>query len=237
TPAKSLQREIAQLSRVEHKNIVELYGVIKVDSKTLIIMEYAVNGCLHKYLHGKEKRHYSFLGALNWMYQFAQGVQHLHSMRPKPVLHRDLKPHNLLLFNDFRTLKITDFGTTVEIATVMTNLVGTSKYMAPEVALGNKYTEKCDVYSFGIIFWEVMSRKKPFYYLENPSAIVPTFLSTKGKRPNIEDLKDYPNIRHIKSMIESCWHQDENERPSMNYLVFMLGIDFTDPNVTIDNIR
>ncbi|KAL7741168.1 hypothetical protein ACLKA6_018192 [Drosophila palustris] len=102
------------------------------------------------------------------MLQCAKGVAYLHGLNPK-IIHRDLKSQNLLLLDNYRTLKICDFGTLRPLATMMT-VVGTAAYMAPEVYastqvdLGSDYTEKCDVYSFGIVCWEIMSQKKPFYH-------------------------------------------------------------------------
>lgn len=75
---------------------------------------------------------------------------------------RDLKPPNLLLVMGGQTLKICDFGTACDLNTYMTNNKGSAAWMAPEVFEGSKYTEKCDVFSWGVILWEILSRKKPF---------------------------------------------------------------------------
>lgn len=78
------------------------------------------------------------------------------------LLYRDLKPPNLLLVMGGQMLKICDFGTACDLHTYMTNNKGSAAWMAPEVFEGSKYTEKCDVFSWGIILWEVLTRKKPF---------------------------------------------------------------------------
>ena len=91
-----------------------------------------------------------------------QGVAYLHAMRPKPLIHRDLKPPNLLLEKGGVHLKICDFGTAADKRTQMTNNKGSAAWMAPEVFETSSYTEKCDVFSWGIILWEVLSRRKPF---------------------------------------------------------------------------
>lgn len=93
-------------------------------------------------------------------------------MRPNPLIHRDLKPPNLLLINGGRKLKICDFGTVADKATMMTNNKGSAAWMAPEVFEGSTYTEKCDVYSWGIILWEVLSREQPFKRLNDTYRIM-----------------------------------------------------------------
>ncbi|XP_070064900.1 mitogen-activated protein kinase kinase kinase 7 isoform X2 [Drosophila virilis] len=176
-----LNKELDNLSRLRHANIVEFFGKTMIDSEFHIIMEYADCGSLDYYLHDEKSRlkNMTYLALHNLMFQCAQAVKYLHNQNPI-VLHRDLKPNNLLLFDDYRTLKICDFGTVREIASKMTSSVGTPAYIAPEVLEGKIYTEKCDVYSFGIILWEVMSRKKPFHHLENRNALAINNLSTRG---------------------------------------------------------
>ncbi|XP_060655248.1 putative mitogen-activated protein kinase kinase kinase 7-like isoform X4 [Drosophila nasuta] len=161
------KKEVDMLSLVNHDNIVKLIGTTKDEKeRTAIVMEYAEWGSLHSFLHDEENKNIILPHSLriSWMLQCAEAIKYLHELSPT-ILHRDLKPRNLLLFNNCRTLKICDFGTVKELETSM-SYAGTVCYMAPEVASTHSYTEKCDVYSFGITFWEVMSRKKPFYHLE-----------------------------------------------------------------------
>lgn len=129
-------------------------------------MEYAEGGSLYNVLHGETpngaRAEYTAAHAISWALQTAKGVAYLHAMTPKPVIHRDLKPPNLLLVDGGRVLKICDFGTACERQTHMTNAKGSAAWMAPEVFEGCEYTEKCDVFSWGVILWEVLTRMKPF---------------------------------------------------------------------------
>ncbi|KAH8377447.1 hypothetical protein KR093_005454, partial [Drosophila rubida] len=176
-----IEKEIRFLSLAKHENIVKLYGsTTDHDKRIAMLMEYADCGSLHNALHekGNDDRILPHLRSVNWMLQCAKGIKYLHDFCPK-ILHRDLKPKNMLLFNDFRKLKICDFGTVKQLVTKM-SCVGTASYMAPEVSNLTSYTEKCDVYSFGITFWEVMSRKKPFYHLEAVTDLYIQAEATKG---------------------------------------------------------
>lgn len=118
-----------------------------------------------------------------------QAVEYLHNIN---VIHRDLKPLNILLTDQCRCPKVCDFGTVREKATTMTGKRGTPAYMAPEVIIilfffyvthicfmllirisspqvygGNKYTEKCDVFSWGLSMFEILSRKIPYEHIQN----------------------------------------------------------------------
>ncbi|XP_034099777.2 putative mitogen-activated protein kinase kinase kinase 7-like [Drosophila albomicans] len=122
------------LSLVNHDNIVKLIGTTKDENERMaIVMEYAECGSLHSLLHNEENKNIILPHTLriNWMLQCAEAIKYLHELSPK-ILHRDLKPRNLLLFNNCRTLKICDFGTVKKLETIM-SYVGTICYMAPEV--------------------------------------------------------------------------------------------------------
>ncbi|XP_060648128.1 dual specificity protein kinase pyk3-like isoform X2 [Drosophila nasuta] len=214
-------REIRNLTKFKHANIVALNGIYRKESIGLIF-EYSGCGSLYDYLH-KKVAEVAFIEKLDWMLQCANGMEYLHIRK---IIHRDLKTQNLLLFDDFRILKICDFNTAKQFVTSNTEIDGTVCYMAPEVCGANgQFTEKCDVFSFGVIFWEVLSEKKPFdiYRDLHPLAVQKKIIN--GARPNISDMKIYHDCDLITPIIEMCWDGDSKNRPTMKRVLSFLGID------------
>ncbi|XP_030201352.1 mitogen-activated protein kinase kinase kinase 7 isoform X2 [Gadus morhua] len=205
--------ELRQLSRVNHPNIVKLYG--SCNSPVCLVMEYAEGGSLYNVLHGAEPLpFYTASHAMSWCFQCSQGVAYLHGMKPKALIHRDLKPPNLLLVAGGTVLKICDFGTACDIQTHMTNNKGSAAWMAPEVFEGSNYSEKCDVFSWGIILWEVITRKKPFDEIGGPAFRI-MWAVHNGTRPPL--IKNLP--KPIESLMTRCWSKDPTQRPSMEEIV------------------
>ncbi|XP_063299643.1 mitogen-activated protein kinase kinase kinase 7 isoform X1 [Pelobates fuscus] len=205
--------ELRQLSRVNHPNIVKLYGACL--NPVCLVMEYAEGGSLYNVLHGAEPLpYYTAAHAMSWCLQCAQGVAYLHSMKPKALIHRDLKPPNLLLVAGGTVLKICDFGTACDIQTHMTNNKGSAAWMAPEVFEGSNYSEKCDVFSWGIILWEVITRRKPFDEIGGPAFRI-MWAVHNGTRPPL--IKNLP--KPIESLMTLCWSKDPPQRPSMEEIV------------------
>uniref|UniRef100_A0A4W6BTA9 Mitogen-activated protein kinase kinase kinase 7 n=1 Tax=Lates calcarifer TaxID=8187 RepID=A0A4W6BTA9_LATCA len=201
--------ELRQLSRVNHPNIVKLYG--SCENPVCLVMEYAECGSLYNLLHSADPQpHYTASHAMSWCLQCAQGVAYLHAMKPKALIHRDLKPPNLLLVARGTVLKICDFGTACDIQTYMTNNKGSAAWMAPEVFEGSNYSEKCDVFSWGIILWEVITRKKPFDEIGG-SAFCIMWAVHRGTRPPL--IKDLPEP--IETLMTRCWDKEPSQRPSM----------------------
>ncbi|XP_075980227.1 uncharacterized protein LOC142979279 isoform X2 [Anticarsia gemmatalis] len=209
--------EVRQLSRVSHPNIVRLYGACTKGAHVCLVMEYAEGGSLYNVLHNRPKPKYTAAHAMSWARQCAEGVAYLHAMKPKPLIHRDLKPPNLLLVGGGQRLKICDFGTAADKATYMTNNKGSAAWMAPEVFEGSTYTEKCDVFSWGIILWEVLSRRKPFE--EGGSAFRIMWAVHTGQRPNLIEGCPEP----IEQLMTQCWHKVPAERPSMAKVVEIMA--------------
>ncbi|BFG01361.1 mitogen-activated protein kinase kinase kinase 7 [Drosophila madeirensis] len=214
---KDIEKEVKQLSRVKHVNIIALHGISSYQQATYLIMEYAEGGSLHNFLHGKVKPAYSLAHAMSWARQCAEGLAYLHAMTPKPLIHRDVKPLNLLLTNKGRNLKICDFGTVADKSTMMTNNRGSAAWMAPEVFEGSKYTEKCDIFSWAIVLWEVLSRKQPFKDIDNAYTI--QWKIYKGERPPL--LTTCP--KHIENLMTACWKTAPEDRPSMQYIVGVMN--------------
>uniref|UniRef100_A0A3Q2YBU2 Mitogen-activated protein kinase kinase kinase 7 n=1 Tax=Hippocampus comes TaxID=109280 RepID=A0A3Q2YBU2_HIPCM len=205
--------ELRQLSRVNHPNIVKLYGSCSNPVSSQLFLNYLLLCC--SVLHGAEPLpSYSASHAMSWCLQCSQGVAYLHGMKPKALIHRDLKPPNLLLVAGGTVLKICDFGTACDIQTHMTNNKGSAAWMAPEVFEGSKYSEKCDVFSWGIILWEVVTRRKPFDEIGGPAFRI-MWAVHNGTRPPL--IKNLP--KPIENLMTRCWSKDPSQRPSMEEIV------------------
>uniref|UniRef100_A0A672QNE7 Mitogen-activated protein kinase kinase kinase 7 n=1 Tax=Sinocyclocheilus grahami TaxID=75366 RepID=A0A672QNE7_SINGR len=209
--------ELRQLSRVNHPNIVKLYGSCSnpVTCMCACVYDFSVLTVLH----GAEPLpHYTASHAMSWCLQCSQGVSYLHGMKPKALIHRDLKPPNLLLVAGGTVLKICDFGTACDIQTHMTNNKGSAAWMAPEVFEGSNYSEKCDVFSWGIILWEVITRRKPFDEIGGPAFRI-MWAVHRGTRPPL--IKNLP--KPIESLMTRCWSKDPSQRPSMEEIVKIMS--------------
>ncbi|KAI1294642.1 Mitogen-activated protein kinase kinase kinase 7 [Halotydeus destructor] len=205
---QNLEKELIALSRLDHPNIIKLFGA-STGSPIFLVMEYAEGGSLYNLLHNKPDVSYSQDRAISWSLQCAKGVNYLHGQKPRPMVHRDLKSPNLLLFNGGTVIKICDFGTARDVKTYMTHSRGTFAWMAPEVFKSNYYTETCDVFSWAIILWEILAREKPFADLVTPFAVM--WAVGQGIRPPL--LPTCPPA--IESLMTRCWQEDHLSRPSM----------------------
>nr|QNL15283.1 mitogen-activated protein kinase kinase kinase 7-like protein [Littorina littorea] len=218
---KAFMQELKQLSRVSHQNIVCLYGARR-EHPVCLVMEYAEGGSLYNVLHGSGPQpHYTPAHALSWLLQCARGVEYLHAMKPKALVHRDLKPPNLLLIQYGTVLKICDFGTACDIQTHMTNNKGSAAWMAPEVFEGSNYSEKCDVFSWGIIMWEVFTRRKPFDEIGGPAFRI-MWAVHNGKRPPL--IQSLP--KPLEVLMTKCWSGNPAERPAMSEVVRIMSYLF-----------
>ncbi|KAL8564032.1 hypothetical protein ACOMHN_016321 [Nucella lapillus] len=215
---KAFMQELKQLSRVSHPNIVCLYGACR-EHPVCLVMEYAEGGSLYNVLHGSGPQpYYTTAHAVNWLLQCARGVEYLHGMKPKALIHRDLKPPNLLLIQCGTTLKICDFGTACDIQTHMTNNKGSAAWMAPEVFEGCNYSEKCDVFSWGIILWEVFTRRKPFDEIGGPAFRIMWAVHNGTRPPLIQGLPKF-----LELLMTKCWSGNPPERPSMSEVVRIMS--------------
>ncbi|CAB4056108.1 MAP3K7 [Lepeophtheirus salmonis] len=209
--------EANQLSRVNHRNIIRLFGASFQPPHVFLVMEYADSGSLYKVLHTSKVPYHSG-HAIHWLLQTAKGVEYLHNLKPTPIAHRDLKSPNLLLVNGGMNLKLCDFGTACGVQTYMTNNKGSAAWMAPEVFEGNKYTEKCDIYSHGILTWEVLTRRLPFDEIKGNNCRI-LWAIHQGKRPPL--ISGCPVV--LEDLMTKCWDKNPSVRPNMTKIVEQLS--------------
>ena len=208
----SFCQEASLMCQLNHPNIVGFIGAITEPSNLCIITQYCNRGSLADILL-ENTVDMNFHMKLQCALDAACGMLYLHNSNPV-ILHRDLKSDNLLVTNDW-TVKVADFGLTRFISEKkqMTQ-VGTPMWMAPEIIMGRKYTEKADVYAFGIILWEILTREEP-YEEKEPMQIVVEVVN-EGLRPTIRaELLDAPLV----PLMRDCWHTEPGSRPTFEKIV------------------
>ncbi|KAJ9185484.1 hypothetical protein P3X46_005116 [Hevea brasiliensis] len=216
-------REVNMMSRVKHENLVKFIGACK-DPLMVIVTELLPGMSLRKYLNSIRPKQLELHVALNFALDTARAMDCLHA---NGIIHRDLKPDNLLLTSNQKSLKLADFGLAREesVTEMMTAETGTYRWMAPELystvtlRQGEKkhYNNKVDVYSFGIVLWELLTNRMPFEGMSNLQAAYAA--AFKQGRPSLpEDMS--PELAFI---IQSCWVEDPNLRPSFSQIIRMLN--------------
>ncbi|XP_052818818.1 aurora kinase A-A-like [Mya arenaria] len=152
-----LRREIEIQSHLRHENILRLFGYFHDNSRVYLILEYAPKGELYKELQ-RVKRFDEKIAA-KYISQLASALKYCHS---KKVIHRDIKPENLLL-GMTANLKIADFGWSVHApSSRRTTLCGTLDYLPPEMIEGSYHDETVDLWSLGVLCYELLVGKPPF---------------------------------------------------------------------------
>lgn len=200
---KFFRREIASLAD-NFPCFVKFIGV--TENPYCIIMEYMPNGSLGNHVH-------QLTPLLKTMtaYDIARGMGFLHS---KGIIHRDLKSFNILFDSDFHA-HISDLGFSRMLSSdnLLTKRIGTVQWMAPELFQNNvSYDSKIDVYSYGILLWELVTEKRPY---ENMQLKKITENVNKNKRPDIPN-----NVsQQLKDLITSCWDSNPNKRPTFDQIV------------------
>ncbi|KAL0733855.1 hypothetical protein Bca4012_010065 [Brassica carinata] len=211
---QQFQQEVMMLATLKHANIVRFIGACRRSMVWCIVTEYAKGGSLRQFLTKRQNRAVPLKLAVKQALDVATGMAYVHGLG---YIHRDLKSDNLLISAD-RSIKIADFGVArIEVKTEgMTPETGTYRWMAPEMIQHRPYTQKVDVYSFGIVLWELLTGMVPF---QNMTAVQAAFaVVNRGVRPSIPD-DCLPVLRNI---LTRCWDADPEVRPPFTEIVMML---------------
>ncbi|KAL3658553.1 hypothetical protein V7S43_016437 [Phytophthora oleae] len=212
---KNFRREIWVMHALKHPNIVKLLGASLTQSCYVLIMEYMPNGSLYEYLRDAAN-FFPHQLVVTSAFDIALGMAHIHAC---DVLQRDLKSKNCLLSENL-VVKVSDFGLARfrSLQYGPYTWVGTPFWAAPEVIRHEPYDEKADVYSYGIVLWELVERKDPY---DNLNAFqVPLQVANEGLRP-----ADFsrPGPLGLEQLMRQCWDADPEQRPSFADISQTLG--------------
>lgn len=222
TFAARFEREIKLLSQFHHANIVRIYGASEDQGIRYYAMELVEGPTLADILDKRGKIH--FARAAAYTIQVCEALQQIHSVG---VIHRDLKPGNLLISADHK-VKLTDFGIAKDISSHTTreltqadHTVGTVAYMSPEQLTGDELTRKSDLYSLGIVFYRMLTGRLPFnadtmYEYMNQRA--------RGTFP-LPSTVDPSLPREFDALLREMLAQDPKDRPMDAYVVMQRLMD------------
>jgi tRNA A-37 threonylcarbamoyl transferase component Bud32 len=211
-------QEAAHSHRLQHECIVECIGVCVMPPSMCIVQEFMNGGSLFRIL--KKHPNIALRRRLRMARDIARGVAFLHSHTP-PILHRDLKSLNILVSSNWQA-KLADLGEAKEYsADYMTAYRGTPHWMAPEVFQSNSYSEKADVYSLGILLWEIATQKRPYPGVQ--SWELAELICERGMRPvyTQESIDNFPS--DYIDLAKQCWVHNPDERPDASQVSHALS--------------
>ncbi|PKY22867.1 kinase-like protein [Rhizophagus irregularis] len=202
-----------------HENIIRLYGITRVEIDTIqkysFVLEYADSGTLNTYLNENFNK-LDWNDKYNLASQFASAIEFLHE---KDTIHRDLHGNNILIHQ--KNIKLADFGLSKKIAEASSNtskILGVMPYIDPKKLENQNYklNKKSDVYSIGVLLWQISSGYKPFYELDHDGGLVLAILN--GKR---EEIINGTPVKY-SNLYRECWKYEPNERPNIQKIVSTL---------------
>ncbi|XP_045392970.1 mitogen-activated protein kinase kinase kinase 21 [Lemur catta] len=229
--AESVRREARLFAMLRHPNIIELRGVCLRQPHLCLVLEFARGGALNRALAAanaapdpRRARRIPPHVLVNWAVQIARGMLYLHEEAFVPILHRDLKSSNILLLEKIehddvcnKTLKITDFGLAREWhRTTKMSAAGTYAWMAPEVIKSSLFSKGSDIWSYGVLLWELLTGEVPYRGIDG-LAVAYGVAVNKLTLP-IPSTCPEP----FAKLMKECWEQDPHIRPSFALILEQL---------------
>ncbi|KAF3945355.1 hypothetical protein ACB098_01G225100 [Castanea mollissima] len=215
---KEFQTEVSLLGRLHHRNLVNLVGYCVDKGQHMLIYEFMSNGSLANLLYGEGERILSWDERLQIALDISHGIEYLHEGAVPPVIHRDLKSANILLDRSMRA-KVADFGLSKEEVFDGRNsgLKGTYGYIDPVYISTNNFTMKSDIYSFGIIIFELITSIHP---QQNLMEYINLASMSHDGVDEILDKKlvgecNVDEVRGLASIAHKCLHKLPRKRPSI----------------------
>ncbi|XP_019518576.1 PREDICTED: receptor-interacting serine/threonine-protein kinase 3 isoform X1 [Hipposideros armiger] len=222
--SKEISREVKVMASLRNQHVLPLLGVIeKLEWDNLsgpaLVTSFMVNGSLAGLLQPQCPRPWCFLCRL--LQELVLGMCYLHSLNPV-LLHRDLKPSNVLLDEDLR-IKLADFGLSTFLGGSKSRAEsgmsgGTLAYLAPELLadVNRKASKASDVYSFGILMWEVLTGKEA--EIVPQTSLMQKAVGERQNRPQLTELPqpspETPGLEGLMKLMQHCWRNEPKDRPS-----------------------
>ncbi|CAG7878232.1 serine/threonine-protein kinase STY8 [Brassica rapa] len=210
---QSFRQEVSLMRRLRHPNVLLFMGAVTSPPRLCIVSEFLPRGSLFRLLQRNTSK-LDWRRRINMAMDIARGMNYLHHCSP-PIIHRDLKSSNLLVDKNW-TVKVADFGLSrIKHETYLTSKSGkgTPQWMAPEVLRNESADEKSDIYSFGVVLWELATEKIPWETLNSMQVIGAVgFMNQRLEIP-----KDIDPL--WIALMESCWHSDTKLRPTFRELM------------------
>ena len=203
---RRFRNESKAIAMMSHPNIVKIYDMGFSDKMQYIVMEFIDGITLKDFIDSEHVLNWK--DAVHFVIQILRALQHAHN---RGIVHRDIKPQNIMLLTD-GTIKVMDFGIAKfareESRTATDQAIGSVHYISPEQARGDVTDAKSDIYSVGVMFYEMLTGKKPFD-TNNPVSIAVMHMQNVPERPrNIN-----PNIPSgLEEIIMHAMEKDANKR-------------------------
>ncbi|PRP76206.1 flagellin-sensitive 2 [Planoprotostelium fungivorum] len=234
--------EVAVMQNLRsHPHVVLFLGITVPPSPLSIITEYCGGGSLLSYLR-KNGDAITVEQKIKFVTQIAQGMLHLHLEK---IIHRDLAVRNVrisireypaenfqILLTTHLEAKVADFGMSrqqVDDVQTTATMIGPIRWMAPEAIRERKYSNKTDVFSFGILVWEIVTNREPYEELDTMQVAIAVM--NNNLRPEIPRDTDIV----LRKLMEGCWKGDPRERPNFAHICGLLGVEAPEDKDT-DNI-
>ncbi|KAG6715296.1 hypothetical protein I3842_05G243400 [Carya illinoinensis] len=227
--------EVIVLTQINHRNVVKLLGCCLETEVPLLVYEFITNGTLSTHIHDKVlSSSLSWRKRLKIAADIAGALAYLHFSTSMPIIHRDVKPANILLDDNY-SAKVSDFGTSRLVPldqTQLTTLVkGTLGYLDPEYFHSSQLTEKSDVYSFGVVVAELLTGKKALSFdrPENDRSLAVIFSSAVKEDRLHQILENHivsdgniNEINEVAKLVMQCLSVRGEDRPNMKEVAMEL---------------
>jgi len=197
-------REARSVGKLSHENITVIYDVGEDEGRPFIVMEYLSGTDLRSFINRKTPL--SLAQRLDYARQICLGLQYAHS---KNIIHRDIKPENIKIMDDGK-VKIMDFGIAKLLSSELTQTgtqIGTPWYMSPEQIRGAPLDQRADIFSFGIVFYELLVYRRPF---EGEATTVMYKILNEPPEPVV--LEENGVVDDLQALLAKCLEKAPNDR-------------------------